>query len=405
MRDEMHQNYGTMVGTPTLVTGALVGDTNQALQFDGSTNSMSVPDSVSDSLAIASGGAGGMALELFGKFPSIPGSTKTVIGKAGSYVLEINSAGKLLWTLTGPSTSVTVTSTATIVPGFYYQIVGVYNGDYTGATVFGYQTQGSLQTPILGDFYQGSPTGANNLTVGKYTILEKGQLTSVVMDIQRVFDTTLDEKLRAVVYADSGGAPGRKLGESDEQTLTSAARAWYTFPVDVAVPAGPVWLGFIAGESSGQFQIGYESTGGNHAYKNDSYSGGSADPFGSPAGTDALKLSIYANYTATGRTGAEGKALIYLNGQQDNSSSYTGGIADTANAISFAPSVAVTLDEPSIWNKKLTPVQIATHYAAAISSNPTGLPSAPGGGGGPPGGGGPLYTDPGLYTSSTLYTS
>jgi hypothetical protein len=342
---------------------------------------------------------------LFGKFPSIPGSTKTVIGKAGSYVLEINSAGKLLWTLTGPSTSVTVTSTATIVPGFYYQIVGVYNGDYTGATVFGYQTQGSLQTPILGDFYQGSPTGANNLTVGKYTILEKGQLTSVVMDIQRVFDTTLDEKLRAVVYADSGGAPGRKLGESDEQTLTSAARAWYTFPVDVAVPAGPVWLGFIAGESSGQFQIGYESTGGNHAYKNDSYSGGSADPFGSPAGTDALKLSIYANYTATGRTGAEGKALIYLNGQQDNSSSYTGGIADTANAISFAPSVAVTLDEPSIWNKKLTPVQIATHYAAAISSNPTGLPSAPGGGGGPPGGGGPLYTDPGLYTSSTLYTS
>jgi hypothetical protein len=403
MLDQMRRNPGVITGTPTLVTGAITADSDQALSFNGTTNSMSVADSVSDSLVTAT--PGGMALELFAKFPSIPGVTKTVIGKAGSYVLEINSSGKLLWTLTGPSSSVTVTSTATIAPNSYYHIVGVWDGGYTGSPIFGYQTQGSVQMGIPGDYFQGSPTGDVNLQACKFTMLEKGQLTSVVMDLQRAPDGTLNEGIRAVVYGpNTSTVPGKKLGESADVVLSSyGARAWYTFPLDVAAAAGDIWLGFIAGESSGQFRIGRETTGGNRAWKNSSYSSDAPDPFGTPANVDLTKLSIYANYTPTGRTGSEGKALLYLNGVLDASSTYTDGVTDSANALSFAPSVAVTLDEPSIWNKKLTPVQVAQHYTASIASNPTGFPSGPpGGGGGPPAG---LFTSETLLTSTTLVTA
>ena len=58
------------------------------------------------------------------------------------------------------------------------------------------------------------------------------------------------QPVRAVIYADSGGAPGALLGVSNAVTIT-AGRAWgwvdFTFPTSVSVSAGTVWMGYIAG--------------------------------------------------------------------------------------------------------------------------------------------------------------
>ncbi len=370
MKDVQHLNPGTMTGTPTLTTGALT-DSTQGLTFNGTTNLLTIPDSASDSLTVADGASGGMALELFIKFAAIPGSTKDIAVKTGSYSLQINSSGKLLWTLTNGGNTVTVTSATTIATNTWYHIVGVYNGDYTGTTIFGNQSSGSALLSLPADYHMGSGTPSNlNLQVGKFTALEKGSITSILVDMKRVKDATLPQNLRAVVFGPSGAStPGEFLGASDSARYTSPdpSRAFISFPTDgIAFYAGAVWLGVFSGGSDGnssQLELGHETTGGTRAWKSDSYPD-PATPFGTPTGTDAKNFAMYANYTATGRTGDEGFALLYINGVLDASTAYAHGIADTANNLVFASNAAVSIDEASIWNKKLTPVQVATHYAA-----------------------------------------
>jgi hypothetical protein len=376
MNDEKHQNYGTVTGTPALVAGA-TSDGEQGLAFDGSTNSVSVPDSSSDSLTIADGDAGGMALVLFIKLAAYPVATKDIAVKAGSYSLQINSAGKLVYTVTNGVNSVTVTATSPLALGVWHHVAVVYNGDFTGTPQFGYATQGSTRTGIPGDYYKGAPTSSTtyNLQVCKFNALERGVLTGVVMDLQRTGDAALAEYIRAVVYADSGGAPGARIAQSADQRIFGLTypRQWVTFPLSGAIHALPYHVGFEAGESSFIVVIGSEPSGGTRTFKRDQRSsdagdshpvGDAVDPFGTPAGTDAVKLSVYATYTPTGRTGAEGKALIYLNGREDASSAYAHGIADSANPLVFAANAAISIHKPAIFNRKLTPVEIAQLYSA-----------------------------------------
>lgn len=386
MQDEKHQNLGTMTGTPTLVAGGTT-DGDQGLQFDGSTNKMTVVDSPSDSLAVADGAAGGMALVCFVKFASFPASTKYIAFKNASYYLKIRADGKLEFTLENGANNVTVVGNQVLQLGQWYHVACVYNGDYTGTPQFGYSTQGASQFAIPGDYFHGSPTSGTtyNLHVSKFTCPERGALTGVVMDLQRVFDTTDAEFVRAVVYKDAGGVPGELVAQSADQRLgvnasgagggPATERLWITFPLSGALFAGDYWLGFEGGESNGAFQCGGETTGGSRKYRRDdrgqsnSYPvSASVDPFGAAGGSDAVKLSVYATYTPTGRTGAEGKALIYVNKQLDNSAAYAHGIADSANDLIFAPSdgsgCPVQIDEPAIFNRKLTPVEVAYLYSA-----------------------------------------
>lgn len=383
MRDELHQNHGTMTGTPTLVAGALREDGNQALQFDGSTNRLTIPDSASSSLAIADGGAGGMALGLFLKLTATPGSTKKVVRKQGSYALDVTAARTLQWSLANGAQNVTVTSAAALTVGTWYHVVCVYNGDYTGATVFGNQTQGSSQATTPGDRLWYDPAPSNqNLRVSQETILEKGRITSVVIDLARNPNVGANQWLAAVVYQDDGslptGLPGAKLAQSASQLIGNVgayylpARAWVTFPVDCVVYPGKVWLGFVGGNASDRLLIGQEGSGGKRAWRHADVSdsstyaltGSAPDSFAAPTATDTGRYSNYANYTPLARTGEEGHALIYINGVEDARSAYTRGIADSTSDTVFAEDCACQIDEPAIYNKKLTAVQVATHYAA-----------------------------------------
>lgn len=311
------------------------------------------------------------------RITSLPGATQTILGKAGSYELKVTSAGKLQWILTNGANSVTVTSTATIAANTWYHFAGVYNGDYTGTPQFGYTSQGSVQFAMFGDYYKGVPTVSTiyNLRANQWTAPEKGVLTGVVMDLQRGGDAALGEWVRAVVYADDAGSPGAKIAQSADQRIVGVPypRQWITFPLSGPIYNLPYWLAWEGGESNQIAGIGYETTGGVEKFRRDERGsdssdshpvGDSIDPFGTVAGTGTNKYSMYATYTPTGRTGDEGKAVIYLNGQLDNSSAYTNGIADTVNNLTHPAGVAVDLDDWAIFNKKLTAVQIATHFAA-----------------------------------------
>ncbi len=357
----MNRNPVTVNGTPSLATGLLTVDQDQALTFNGTTNSATAPDSASLSQT------GSMSLEALIKLPSIPGTTKDLVAKSNSYALQVSSAGKLLWHLDSGGGTVTVTSATTIASGTAYHVVGVYNGEYAGATTSGHTTLGTTTTPILGDYYQGSPSGHSNKMATKVSLLERGLITSVVMDVVRTPDSTLDEYVRAHVYTGGTAATATKVGESADVALSTSslpARAWTTFPLAAIAEPGDYWIGPAGGESSQAFSIGCEASGGTTVYKNDLLSDDLSDPFGTPGSSDAKVMAVYMNYTPIARTGLEGKALLYVNGTLDASSAYTSGIANNGTALNFGTAVAVTLDEVSIWDRALSPVEIATHYTA-----------------------------------------
>lgn len=360
----------------SLVAGALT-DGNQALRLGG-TATWIVQDTTSSSLAVADGAAGGAAITGWMSAPAAPAAgTQTVIGKTGSYELHMTSGSHLQFTLSnGGAGTTTIVSNATITPSNWYHVGGVYNGDYTGTPIFGNQGTGSSQFAVPYDMRMGVATGQNNLQVCKYTIPEKGQITSLVMDLQRYYDSTGPEYVAAVIYTDNDGAPDQLVAQSSPQLLSNGSRQWVTFPVAGAVYPGAVWLGFIGGAIFGSdvtsMLLGYEGSGGTRRCRNNPVSDGSQNftgtadsSFGTTYGlADSVRLSLYANYTPTGRTGAEGKALLYINGQLDSSGTYAHGIADTANNLQHPTGFAVDLDDWAIFNKKLTAVQIARHYSS-----------------------------------------
>ena len=118
---------------------------------------------------------------------------------------------------------------------------------------------------------------------------------------------TAAQAVRMVVYADSSGAPGALLGQSIEQivqpvdvatpptitgilsppgTLTAWPDGWvqFSFPSVVLIDAGFVWVGLHRGTTGGNVKSRYNT--GTSAQRNDVYSDGPADPFGTPtAGT------------------------------------------------------------------------------------------------------------------------
>jgi hypothetical protein len=179
--------------------------------------------------------------------------------------------------------------------------------------------------------------------------------------------------MRAVVYADVAGAPGALVTSSPVQTLNPPSPqwrnwTWVTFPLTPAVvPAGSYHIGYIAdtvaGISKAPLVVGRISTGGVTSRRNDSVSSPS-DPFGTVTSSNADLLAVYLDYTAVGRTGNEAKALLYINGVRVASSVYSAGAADNANPFEIASNVAMHVDEVSVWNKALSPVQIANHYTA-----------------------------------------
>lgn len=356
----MNSNSLTVTGSPTLVAGALTLDTDQALSFSGPTSYAQAVDSTSLSITNS------LSLEFFVKLTSYPGSTQTLVGKAGSYVVQITNAGILQFVLTGPSVTTTLSANSALSTGTWHHVVCVFNNNYAGTPRFGKSSNGSIQVQVDDD--NGNPNG-----VTRASMVEQGLLSAVSVSLQYV-DEVWPVQMCGVVYADSGGLPGALVTRSDIRLLDAPtpqwnSPTWITFPVEpVVVPAGTYHIGYVADTQAGSLgksvlTAGAEATGGFTSYRKDSPSSPSS-PFGAPVIITENVLAAYCDYTPTSRSGLEGKALIYINGALNVSTLRTDTITDTANALQVSPNMAAQIDEVSIWNKPLTGVQIATHYTA-----------------------------------------
>lgn len=358
MRDEMNTNTMTVTGTPSLVTGALTVDPDQALSFSGPTSFASAADSTSLSIT------GSLSIELFLWLDSLPGATRDIVRKTSSYAVQVNSSGRVLFVLTNGASNITLTSNVSLSTGRWYHLVCVYNGNYAGLQVFGNAT--------LTDQLQVDDDNGNNKAVTTFPLPEPALLQAVNIALQ-YRDEIWPVQMCAVVYSKTDSLPDALVTSSPVQTLNPPTPqwrnwTWVTFPLTpILVPAGSYYLGYVADTVAGipkaPLVVGKTGASSQTVKRPDSVTGPS-NPFGAANSETTDEMSMYASYTATSRTGHEGKALIYIDGALNVSAAYTAGIADNTNALEVTPAVAARVDELSIWNKALTGVQIATHYTA-----------------------------------------
>src|SRR4029077_2212379 len=156
------------------------------------------------------------------------------------------------------------------------------------ATTFGTTTPGTLV----------DTAAANVKEVSKFTAPQAGNVVKVTGYVSGLGAATGTQKVKAIMYADSAGKPGARLGVSKEVTI-NAGQAWgwvaFEFASPVAIQAGTVWIGYIAAQKGDLTQMRYSVVANDLRFNNNTYSSGPTATFGN--GTiGALHYSIYGTY-------------------------------------------------------------------------------------------------------------
>jgi hypothetical protein len=106
--------------------------------------------------------------------------------------------------------------------------------------------------------------------------------------------------IKGIIYADSKGTPGARIGVTEQFTFKSTNSAgWYRlrFSPPLKVEAGTYWIGIITGATSHVAGERYDSVANAEDYNSNSYSAGPSNPFGSFKTTNE-EMSLYATYAA-----------------------------------------------------------------------------------------------------------
>ena len=107
------------------------------------------------------------------------------------------------------------------------------------------------------------------------------------------------QSVKAVIYADSGGAPGALLATGTEVVYRGNLNGsgWLDLPLasPLALQPGTYWIGFITGPTSEGMGYAYDSVERSRAYNANAYGSGPSEPFGE-ATFDSEQASIYATY-------------------------------------------------------------------------------------------------------------
>ena len=166
-----------------------------------------------------------------------------------------------------------------------------YTATYTasgGSSTFGTTTPGTSTDTASANFKE----------VSKYSAPQAGNVVKVTGYVSGLGATKGTQKLKAIIYADSGGNPGARLGMSKAVKI-NANQAWgwvdFTFSKPVAVQAGTTWIGYIGGGKNKLTQLRYDPLAGDQRSNTNSYSSGASNPFGAASILD-LHYSIYATY-------------------------------------------------------------------------------------------------------------
>ena len=107
------------------------------------------------------------------------------------------------------------------------------------------------------------------------------------------------ETLKAVIYADSTGAPGALVATGSEVVYQGSVNGsgWLDLPFSspVALQPGTYWIGFITGGETEGMGYVYDKVANNRSYSANAFASGPSNPFGT-ATKDSEQASIYATY-------------------------------------------------------------------------------------------------------------
>jgi hypothetical protein len=137
----------------------------------------------------------------------------------------------------------------------------------------------------------------NRKRVNSYTMSNPGLVSKLSIYLQPS-GTEGEQKLKGLIYSDSGGKPNALLGVSSERVYkTSEPGGWYglTFPSPLSLAAGKYWIGIITGKAAGVAGYRFETVFGSREANENLYT----EPtklFGT--GTPEFeRMSLYATYT------------------------------------------------------------------------------------------------------------
>jgi hypothetical protein len=107
------------------------------------------------------------------------------------------------------------------------------------------------------------------------------------------------ELIKGIIYADSSGKPGARLGVTEQLTFKSTQTAgWYAlkFASPVKVAAGTYWIGVITGNTGKVAGERFDKVANAEDYNTNTYTSGPSNPFGAFK-TTSEEMSLYATFT------------------------------------------------------------------------------------------------------------
>jgi RHS repeat-associated protein len=161
--------------------------------------------------------------------------------------------------------------------------------DLGGATTIGKTTIGSSNNKLAANFKSGN----------KVTLTQQARVTKISAYLDGNGTGSGSQLVRALIYADSSGAPGARKATSVEVSIAKGrAAGWVDFTISPAVvlPPGDYWLVLHSGGTANITRRFGDTVTGAERNNTDTYTDGAADPFGTPT-TGNWSWSTYATYT------------------------------------------------------------------------------------------------------------
>jgi RHS repeat-associated protein len=162
---------------------------------------------------------------------------------------------------------------------------------------------------------------ANYKIVHKATLSVPGSVTKLSLYAIPGINSPSAQSLKAVVYADSEGSPGKLLATGSEVTYKGNVNGsgWFELPLasPLELNPGTYWIGFIDGNETEGMGYKYDESSNSRAYNTNTFSSGPTNPFGT-ATKDSEQASIYATYTPIPVFGKTSVGAISDNGMFAN---------------------------------------------------------------------------------------
>jgi Periplasmic copper-binding protein (NosD) len=139
-----------------------------------------------------------------------------------------------------------------------------------------------------------SAMSANAKRASRFFLFFRATVTKLRAYLDGQGAATGTQVLRAVIYTDEGGQPGRPLIRSFQAGITAGAGpGWVTLPLPFRLELAPghYWLGLHSGATNNVARFAWNTSQGARRFNVDNYLDGPSSPFG-PAASDEKRIAI-----------------------------------------------------------------------------------------------------------------